>query len=126
QEFAVTSTEDGGIVDRAVLDVGLSLRERAYAETLIRQVRATVGAAMAAMRGCAAPQGRKVMLLLSGGWPFSVQDAIRGVPSRETPGGEEIFRLLTCRASRPPRRTPRPRCPAEASTALPSRRSRDR
>src|SRR6185295_15310601 len=99
QEFAVTSTEDGGMVDRAVLDVGLSLRERAYAETLIRQVRATVGAAMAAMRGCAAPQGRKVMLLLSGGWPFSVQDAIRGVPSRETPGGEEIFRLLTSTAN---------------------------
>ncbi len=100
QQFATTTTADGTLLDHAVLDVGLSLREQAYADTLVRQIRATVGAATAAMRGVAAPQGRKVMLLLSGGWPFSVQSAIRGVPSRETPGGEEIFNRLTGTANR--------------------------
>lgn len=43
-----------------------------YTDHLIRQVERSVDAAVAALRGFAAPEGRKVMLLLSGGWPFSL------------------------------------------------------
>src|SRR4051794_38137392 len=52
---------------------GLSDLQRLYASDLIRQVRGDVRAAVSAMRAFAAPHGRKVMLLLAGGWPFSVQ-----------------------------------------------------
>ena len=38
QQFATTTTADGTLLDHAVLDVGLSLREQAYADTLVRQI----------------------------------------------------------------------------------------
>jgi VWFA-related protein len=84
-------------------NVGLNDREKGYAETLVRQMRGSVGAAVSAMRGFGAPRGRKVMLLLSGGWPFSVVSYIRGAetvaPSRQTASGEDIFRTLTSTAN---------------------------
>ena len=43
-----------------------------YRDLLRRQVGRSLDAAVAALRGFAAPEGRKVMLLLSGGWPFSL------------------------------------------------------
>lgn len=43
-----------------------------YASLLESQLRATVGAASTAMRIAGRPEGRKVMLLLSGGWPYEV------------------------------------------------------
>jgi VWFA-related protein len=101
--FARTVTGDGSVLDLAVTDTGLNERESAYASTLDRQVRATIGAAVSAMRGFAAPQGRKVLLLLSGGWPFSLQTYVRGSdsfsPSSELKGGEDRLRLLTSTAN---------------------------
>jgi VWFA-related protein len=90
------------LADRA-LDVlshgpGLNMRQVAYADTLIRQVQAEVGGAVSALRAFAMPEGRKVMLLLSGGWPMSVQSFLSGgdkIPSKEFPEGEEVFRSLT-------------------------------
>lgn len=78
---------------------GLSGQERAYADQIQRQVEGGVSAAVSALRGFAAPPGRKVMLLLSGGWPYSIGSFLRGgapVPSgREVRDGEELFRPLS-------------------------------
>lgn len=100
--FRETPTAEGTPLDSA-LNTGLNEREHAYAETLVRQMQGSLGAAVSAMRGFSAPRGRKVMLLLSGGWPFSVVGFIRGpetvAPSRQTADGEEIFRPLTSTAN---------------------------
>jgi VWFA-related protein len=63
---------------------------------------AAVTAAAAAMRGVAVPQeGRKVFLLLSGGWPLYspsqlLADPLRDVPSiTYTPRPEEMFERMT-------------------------------
>jgi hypothetical protein len=58
-------------------------------------VLATVGT----LRGFAAPPGRKVMILLSGGWPFSPADYAlnnpnRPVLNRDVPRGEELYRPI--------------------------------
>lgn len=58
----------------------LDITERAYARLLIDQVGDVVSAASATLRGFAAPPGRKVMLLVSGGWPFAPVDFITGTP----------------------------------------------
>ena len=82
---------------------GLSVQESAYGETLIRQIDSAVSGAVSAMRGASSPGGRKVMLLLSGGWPFSTQSFIRGTdnvpPSHELPAGEALLRPLTSTAN---------------------------
>lgn len=52
----------------------LDVDERNYAQTIEEQVRNVVTAGTAALRGFANPPGRKVMLLLSGGWPYDVID----------------------------------------------------
>lgn len=65
------------------------------------EVEAAVAAAAASMRGVSAPSGRKVFLLLSGGWPvlsthLLVNDPLREVPSAfYTPRPEELFEVLT-------------------------------
>lgn len=52
--------------------------ERDYAERLEAQLKASVAAATAALRGFAAPPGRKVMMLLAGGWPWEVGEYAAG------------------------------------------------
>lgn len=78
---------------------GLSGQERAYAGQIQRQVEGGVSAAVSALRGFAQPPGRKVMLLLAGGWPYSISSYLRGegpVPTgREVKDGEELFRPLS-------------------------------
>lgn len=73
----------------------LSLEELAYGNKLSRQIGNAVSAVVGAMRGSPAPSGRKVLLLLGGGWPFSVQSYIRNgqsvVLSHELPSGEKLF-----------------------------------
>ncbi len=53
-------------------DVGYRLtpEELDYATRLEEQIKSTVGAASSTIRSFAMPPGRKVMILLSGGWPF--------------------------------------------------------
>lgn len=48
------------------------------AEELYAQVSSVVDAASSALRGFALPEGRKVMLLLSGGWPAAAYEWIYG------------------------------------------------
>jgi hypothetical protein len=61
-----------------------------------------VQAAVSTMRAFAAPHGRKVMLLVSGGWPFSVASYIGSpspLPTKELTDGEDLFRSLTSTAN---------------------------
>jgi VWFA-related protein len=79
----------------------LSIDERGYAEHLASQVERAVTAAVSTLRGFASPPGRKVMLLLSGGWPYSPADfAINDpnrvlVSTREVVRGEDLYQPLT-------------------------------
>lgn len=57
---------------------GLALAEIAYARTLGVQISGAVDAVISAMRGTPAVPGRKALLLLSGGWPLSLQSFVEG------------------------------------------------
>jgi len=72
--------------------------DRFYAERIAHQVERSVSAAVAALRGFAKPEGRKVMLLLSGGWPFSpaayASDSRTVTLLGYSSGGARLFRPL--------------------------------
>ena len=75
-----------------------------YAERLADQVQSSVGAAAATLRSFAAPPGRKVMLLLSGGWPYSPAEFSSSEPNRPVlepgmPAGDALFRPLADNAN---------------------------
>ena len=77
----------------------LDITERVYAELLIDQLRDAVAGASATLRGFAAPPGRKVMLLVTGGWPFAPADFVTGNPitaqlDYHFERGDEIYGLL--------------------------------
>jgi VWFA-related protein len=97
--FASQAVGDDAALDlSAAAPGGLNLRERAYGATLSRQVEGAVGAVVSTLRAFAAPPGRKVMLLLTGGWPFSIESFVRnGNPTLtpEFPTGEKVLRELT-------------------------------
>ena len=82
---------------------GLALSEIAYSRTLARQVGNASLAVMSAMRGAGTPPGRKVLLLLAGGWPFSVENFVRaGQPAglaRELPDSQITLHALTATAN---------------------------
>lgn len=59
---------------RAPLETRLDITERFYAETIEQQVSNMVSGVAAALRGFANPPGRKVLVMLSGGWPFDPAD----------------------------------------------------
>jgi len=81
----------------------LSLTEIAYAHMLSGEIEGAVTAVVSAMRGSGAPAGRKVLLLLCGGWPFSLEGALRGSSPRpfshELRETEPILRSLTSTAN---------------------------
>lgn len=73
--------------------------ERYHVTRLSEQVERSVAAASATLRSFAMPPGRKVMLLLSGGWPllpadFLLNDVTRYVIDRDILGGEPLYRPL--------------------------------
>lgn len=75
-----------------------------YAERLADQVDSSVSAAAATLRSFGAPPGRKVMLLLAGGWPYSPaeyasNDFNRPVLEPGMPSGEKLFRPLVDNAN---------------------------
>lgn len=86
---------------RSAFSRQLNIEELGYAGQLANQVQRTVNAAVSTLRGFASPPGRKVMLLLSGGWPYSPADyAINDlnrvlVSRRDVPGGQELLQPLT-------------------------------
>jgi VWFA-related protein len=90
---------------RAAFTQRLDIEEIEYANRLADQAEREVSAAVSTLRGFASPPGRKVMLLLSGGWPFSPADYVvnnpnRPILDREVPRGDEIFRPLADTANR--------------------------
>jgi VWFA-related protein len=103
QDFAdQAAAGDGDSLPPAAQPAGLTDIQRAYAKNLIRQVKGDVQAAVSTLRAFAAPHGRKVMLLVSGGWPFSVASYIGSpspLPTKELTEGEELFRSLASTAN---------------------------
>ncbi|MFL6194469.1 MAG: VWA domain-containing protein [Thermoanaerobaculia bacterium] len=90
---------------RAAFAQRLDIQEIEFAQHVASQTGRAVAAAASTLRGFASPPGRKVMLLLSGGWPFSPLDYVvnnpnRPVIEREVPRGDEIFRPLVDTANR--------------------------
>ncbi|HEV7787044.1 MAG TPA: VWA domain-containing protein [Thermoanaerobaculia bacterium] len=90
---------------RASFTQRLGIEEIEYADRLASQAEREVSAAVSTLRGFASPPGRKVMLLLSGGWPFSPADYVvnnpnRPILDRDVPRGDEIFRPLADTANR--------------------------
>jgi VWFA-related protein len=77
-----------------------------YAVRLRDQVTRSVEAATSSLRGFAKPPGRKVMLLLSGGWPFNISNYVVADPTRpvynryEVPPGEKLIAPLVDTANR--------------------------
>ena len=77
----------------------LDPNERFHVTRLSEQVERSVAAAAATLRSFAMPPGRKVMLLLSGGWPllpaeFLINDLDRFIIDREVLSGEPLYRPL--------------------------------
>jgi VWFA-related protein len=76
----------------------LPIEQRVFAQQVADKVERSVGGAVAALRGFARPPGRKVMLLLSGGWPFSVAGYATGdrtiIETGDVPTGDELYRPL--------------------------------
>jgi hypothetical protein len=73
-----------------------SPEELEHAHRLADQVERVVTAAAAAMRALTGPEGRKVMLLLSGGWPYDPLSAAadlspRGMARSGVPSGAELY-----------------------------------
>ncbi len=90
---------------RASFTQRLDIEEIEFADRLASQAEREVSAAVSTLRGFASPPGRKVMLLLSGGWPFSPADYVvnnpnRPILDRDVPRGDEIFRPLADTANR--------------------------
>jgi VWFA-related protein len=83
----------------------LTIEERAYVGELTWQLQRAVAAATGTLRGFASPPGRKVMLLLCGGWPFSpadyaIDDINRPILERDVPQGDVLLRPLVETANR--------------------------
>jgi len=81
----------------SAFDVGVE--DRAYAGEIQNRLGREVAAAVATLHGFARPEGRKVMLLLSGGWPFSpiqyaVNDLGRELAAYGTYDGPQLYQPL--------------------------------
>jgi VWFA-related protein len=101
----VNNSLDPVVRSRSSFSQQLSLEERSYAVRLGDQVSRVVNAAVSTLRGFASPPGRKVMLLLAGGWPYSPADFVVNDPNRpileqDVPKGEDLLRPLTDTANR--------------------------
>jgi len=81
------------------LDNQLDVADRFYAETLEQQLDNMVSGAAAALRGFANPPGRKVLLLLAGGWPYEISEFVsreigRGITDPGVKRGRQLFAPL--------------------------------
>jgi VWFA-related protein len=85
---------------RAAFANRLDLDELGHIELLTSQIQRSVLATVGTLRGFGAPPGRKVMILLSGGWPYSPADYVLNNPNRpilnrrEVQQGEELYRPI--------------------------------
>ncbi len=97
---ALSSIRAGEMASDRFLRTQLDPDERFYLERLTDQVSRSVTAGASTLRSFAEPPGRKVMLLLSGGWPFFPAtflgpDISPTVLSWELADGQALFRPLT-------------------------------
>ena len=97
---ALSSIRAGDLSTDQYLRTQLDPDERFYLERLTDQVSRSVTASVSTLRSFAEPPGRKVMLLLSGGWPFFPAaflgpDVAPTVLSWELADGQALFRPLT-------------------------------
>ncbi|MCP4201347.1 MAG: VWA domain-containing protein [bacterium] len=86
-------------VGSSIFRTELTPEERTYVELVTEQVNRSVAAASATLRSFAKPPGRKVMIILSGGWPFVpadflLSDASRILFDRGGPYGNNLYRRL--------------------------------
>ena len=98
EEFRSQIIADATPLDLNARGGDLNEAQSAYGITLIRQVQASAGAAVSAMRAYAAPEQRKVLLLLAGGWPYSARALAghgSGMPRMELPEGDRVLKPLT-------------------------------
>jgi VWFA-related protein len=77
----------------------LDVDERAYVETIEEQVESIVAASASALRGFANPPGRKVLIMLAGGWPYDpvqyvINDYARTVVDSQTKRGDIMLAPL--------------------------------
>lgn len=84
---------------RAAFSNRLDLDELGHIELLTSQLERSILATVGTLRGFAAPPGRKVMILLSGGWPYSPGEYVLNNPNRpildrEVKFGEELYRPI--------------------------------
>jgi VWFA-related protein len=100
-DIAETSSSDPvSSGDQTISAADREEQARATIDFLERQLERVALGVTATLRGFAAPPGRKVMLLLSGGWPHSVYEYVLGAtPLTERSGasvqrGPEIFRQI--------------------------------
>ncbi len=78
-------------------DLKLNVAQRGYAAELRQHLRNTISAARTAMRALSGVEGRKVLLLLSGGWPYSMQEAAGALTTFSEAGleqGDELYQPL--------------------------------
>jgi VWFA-related protein len=73
QEGQLNDTVDPVLDNLIGRTPGLSLAETAYGATLAQQIGNASLAVASAMRGSGGAPGRKVLLLLAGGWPFTIE-----------------------------------------------------
>jgi VWFA-related protein len=90
---------------RAAFSQRLDIDELSFAEQVSGQVERAVNAAVVTLRSFAAPPGRKVMLLLSGGWPMSPAEYVinnpeRPILDRRLLKGDDLVRPLVETANR--------------------------
>ena len=84
---------------RAAFSNRLDLDELGHIELLTSQLQRSITATVGTLRGFAAPPGRKVMILLSGGWPYSPGEYVlnnpnRPILNRDMIFGEELYRPI--------------------------------
>ncbi len=98
QSLVGVALQDSGLqtnIDRTNLDP----QERFYVQRLAEQLDRSVAAASATLRSFAKPPGRKVMILLSGGWPYFPVEFLyssfdRLILDREGLDGDDLYGRL--------------------------------
>jgi len=99
-----TSRQSGFASGGTPLDNRLEPDERFYAGLLEQQVRNEVAAVVGSLRGFANPPGRKVLILLSGGWPYDIasyvtQEYGRSIVEPGLPRGSDLMAPLVATAN---------------------------
>lgn len=77
--------------DRPVFGRRLEPQEQAYVTRLTDQINRSVAAVASTLRSFAMPPGRKVLILLSGGWPYVPAEYVVGDLSRVLFSQEGVF-----------------------------------